>query len=229
MKKIGIIGGLGPESTIDYYRMICRTYREKTNGRYPELIIYSLNFTDFPCTGSDAGLDKVTGWLEGAVMALHKAGADFALISANTPHIVFPEVRARAPIPMISIVEATCRRAQSMGLKRVGLLGTRTTMNGDFYRQVFDSMNIAIVIPHDAEKEYIHDKISTELMYNTILEQTRQDFLFIVQRMVKEDSIDGLILGCTEIPLLLTEDAFGIPFLNTSEIHARAAVEFSLL
>jgi aspartate racemase len=228
VKKIGIIGGLGPESTIDYYRIICQAYRKKTDGQYPQIIIYSLNFKDFPCTGSSAGLEEITEWLTSAMHALHRASADFALIAANTPHIVFDEVKKRSPIPCISIVEETCRVACSMGLKRLGLFGTKTTMGAHFYQNVFSPHGIAIVVPHDVEKEYIHDKITTELMYNTVFETTRQDFLAIVERMVREDSIDGLILGCTEIPLLLTQDACGIPFLNTTMIHALAAVEFSL-
>ncbi|MBN2619992.1 amino acid racemase [candidate division WOR-3 bacterium] len=228
MKKIGIIGGLGPESTIDYYRIICQNYRERTGGQYPHVIIYSLNFMDFPCTGSPAGLDDIATWLVQAAQTLHKAGADFALIAANTPHIVFDEVEKRSPIPCISIVEETCRVACSKGLKHPGLLGTRTTMEAHFYQNVFSAHGINIVVPRDAEKEYLNDKITGELMYNSILETTRQDFLTIIERLVREDSIDGLILGCTEIPLLLTQDAFGIPFLNTTLIHALAAVDFSL-
>jgi aspartate racemase len=228
MKKIGIVGGLGPESTIEYYRILCATYRVQTGGQYPELLIYSLNFTDFPCTGSQAGLDEVAGWLHHAIQALSDAGADFAIIAANTPHIVFDEIQERSPIPLLSIVEATCQEAHTRGLKRVGLLGTITTMNGHFYPAVFKKKDIAIVVPNDAEKEYVHDKLASELMYNRIEERTRQDYLTIIKRMVDEEAIDGLILGCTEIPLLLTKDEFGIPFLNTTMIHAKAAVGYCL-
>jgi len=227
MKKMGIIGGLGPESTIEYYRIICQLYREKSSGKYPELIIYSLNFMDFPCTGSSAGLDQVESWLTRAIQSLHQAGADFALIAANTPHIVFEQVQKSSPIPLISIVEETCRTANEKGLKRLGLFGTITTMNGHFYQQVFEKKNITIILPNDAEKEYIHDKLSNELMYNKVIDRTREDYLTIVKRMVDEDSIDGLILGCTEIPLLLTQDEYGIPFLNTARIHAEAAVVYA--
>jgi aspartate racemase len=229
VRKIGIIGGLGPESTIDYYRIIYQTYREKTKGQYPQIIVYSLNFKDFPCTGSSAGREEVTGWLIDAAQALHRAGADFALIAANTPHIVFNEVIKQSPIHFISIVEETCRVARNLGLRRVGLIGTRTTMDAHFYQDVFSAQGITIIVPNDAEKEYIDNKITTELFYNTVLERTRQDFLIIIKRMVDEDSIEGLILGCTEIPLLLKQEAFGIPFFNTTNIHAIAAVEYSLL
>lgn len=228
MKRIGIVGGLGPESTIDMYRIITRTYLEKTHGQYPEVIIYCLNLKNFPCLGLSTGLHDIAEWLLKAVHALQSAGADFALIAANTPHIVFNRIEKLVSIPLLSIVETTCQVAKEKGIKRTGLLGTLTTMNASYYQEVFTRSNIEIVVPNDAEKEYIHDKLVTELVNNQIVEQTRQDFLAIIKRMIDEESIDGLILGCTEIPLLLAQDEFGIPFLNTTMIHAKAAVEYSL-
>ena len=228
MKRIGIVGGLGPESTIDMYRIITETYRKETDGQYPEVIIYCLNLKNFPCLGLKTSVEDIAHWLSKALHGLQRAGADFALIAANTPHIVFNEIKNQVTIPLLSIVESTYRVAKDRGITRVGLLGTLTTMNAHYYQDVFEKNGIEIVVPGDAEKEYIQDKLVTELVNNTVVEQTRQDFLTIVKRMIDEHAINGLILGCTEIPLLLTQDEFGIPFLNTTRIHAEAAVAYSL-
>ncbi len=225
MRKIGLVGGLGPESTIDYYRTLIKLHREKTGGRIPEIVIYSLSLQDFPPISQK---DEVVQWLLGAIKALHQAGADFALVTANTPHIVFDELRALTPIPLLSIVEETCRVAREKRLSRVGLLGTKVTMSSDFYPRTFSAHDITVVVPSKDEKDYIDDKLTSEIIHNKINDKTRQGLLDIIARMVDEDNIEGVILGCTELPLILTEDAFGIPFLNTTRIHAESAVRFCL-
>ncbi len=228
MKKIGIIGGLGPEATIDYYRIIIDSYRKRQNGNHPEIIIYSVNMHEFCFKTKHEEYDKVIGWLVNAVKSLHKAGADFVLISANTPHIVFDEVKALSPIPMLSIVEETCNVAEKMGLKKVGLMGTKTTMSADFYQKVFSKKGISIVVPDEHEQDYIDEKLFTEIAFSKIVEETRQGLLSIVKRMTENKSIQGMILGCTELPLILAKDEFGIPFLNTTKIHAESAVDYCL-
>jgi aspartate racemase len=228
MKKIGIVGGLGPEATIDYYHIIIDLYREKTKGTFPAVIIYSMDIKEFSCIVKTEEMDRIAEWLGSAVQSLHKAGADFALIASNTPHIVFDKVQAISPIPMLSIVEVTCRVAQRLELEKVGLLGTKTTMSSDYYQKVFSQKGISIVVPDLKAQDYIHNKLVTEIMFNKIIEDTRKELLRIVKEMIDSASIQGVILGCTELPLILTKDEFGIPFLNTTKIHAESAVRFCL-
>lgn len=226
MKKIGIVGGLGPEATLDYYRIIIDTFERRQKGMYPVVIIYSLNITEFPHV--DKERDKLIHWLINAVNSLYKAGADFGLIAAGTPHVVFDDVKALSPIPLLSIVEATCTVAERLKLRKVALLGTKITMSRDFFQKVFSEKGISLVVPTKQEQNYINTKLFTEIMFNTIVEDTRQGLLKIVKRMRDHESIEGVILGCTELPLILTKDEYGIPFLNTTRIHAESAVDYCL-
>ncbi len=228
MKKIGIIGGLGPEATVDYYRIIIESYREKTKGSFPAIIIYSLDIKELSCMVKTDERDRIAAWLADAVRSLHRAGADFALIASNTPHVVFDKVKELSPIPLLSIVEETCKAAVHMGLKKLGLMGTKVTMSNTFYQEVFSKKDISIVVPGEQEQDYIHKKLVNEIMFNKIVEETRNELLKIIKRMVENASIQGLILGCTELPLILTKDEFGIPFLNTTKIHAESAVKYCL-
>lgn len=228
MKKIGIVGGLGPEATIDYYRIIIELYRKKQNGNFPEIIIYSLNMKEFFDILKNKERNEIIDWLNKAVKSLQNAGADFAIIASNTPHFVFDEVKALSPIPMLSIVEETYKVVEKLDLKKVGLLGTKFTMSSDFYQKVFAKRDILIVVPNEQEQKYIQEKLWTEIMFNKIIEETRQELLKIVKRMIDSASIQGLIVGCTELPLILTKDEFGIPFLNTTRIHAESVVRYCL-
>lgn len=229
MKRIGIIGGLGPEATIEYYRIITGEYRSRApGGDYPTIIIHSVNLTEIVAMAEAGDWPGITDWLAAAVAALARAGADFALVAANTPHIVFDDLRARADIPMISIVEETARVAQGRGLGRLLLLGTKFTMQGTFYQKVFSRGGIELFVPETAEQLYIHDKLLGEIGLGRIVDDTRRELLAIVDRARNRSGIDGVILGCTEFPLILTGDAFGLPFLDTTRIHAESAVRYSL-
>ncbi len=227
MKKLGIIGGLGPESTIEYYRLIVDLFLKRTN-RFPELIIYCVDLKRYGHLLNKEKRNEQIQWLVKAVQALHQAGADFAIISANTPHLVFDEVASRVAIPMLSIVEVTCYEAKRLGFKKVGLMGTMTTMSSDFYERVFQKEGIEIIVPDSQEKEYIHKKLVSEIIYGNFYNETRQGLLKIIKRMIDEEHIEGLILGCTELPLILTKSEFGIPFLNTTKLHTESAVNFTL-
>lgn len=226
MKKIGIVGGLGPEATVDYYRIIVDSVRKRQKGMYPEVIIYSLNIREFP--NIDLERNKLVDWLVNAVKSLERAGADVGLIAAGTPHIVFDEVKAVSPLPLLSIVEETCKAVDQLRLKKVGLLGTKITMSRDFFQRVFSKKGISIVVPNEQEQDYINKKLFTEIMFHNIVEDTRQGLLRIVKRLVESESIEAVILGCTELPLILTKDEYGIQFLNTTRIHAESAVDFCL-
>ena len=227
MKVLGIVGGMGPESTIEYYRTIIALYRErKTDGSYPRLIINSIDLKkgmDFIATNNLAGaaehlLDEI-GRLAGA-------GAEFGLIAANTSHIVFDEVASNSPIPLISIVEASCAAAKARKLKKLGLFGTRFTMQGTFYPKVFSREGIELAVPEVKDQEYIHDKYLNELVRGKFFHGTRTELLAIVDRIKDKIGIDGIILAGTELPLILHDPTHdGIPFLDTMKIHAQAAVD----
>jgi aspartate racemase len=226
MKTLGIIGGLGPESTIDYYQRIIALYRERTgDGSYPEFIIKSVNLTkglDFMEAGDLAGM---AAYLLEGIGKLADAGADFALISANTPHIVFDEVASKSPIPLISIVEATSAAVEALGLKRLALFGTRYTMQATFYLKVFLHEGIELLVPEPNDQDYIHDKYMNELVPGKFLPETRAALLAIVDRMRAKSDIDGVILAGTELPLILRDvEHDGVPFLDTTKIHCEAAV-----
>ena len=227
MKRIGILGGMGPESTVDYYKLIIQAFHEnQADFNYPDIIIYSVNLAELMNILATKDWERLTEWLVEKVGSLHKAGAEFAVIGSNTPHIVFNGVSARSPIPLLSIVEETCKHAQKRGVKKLGLLGTRLTMESDFFSKPFGDKHMAIVVPEKADQELIHHRLFSEIELGIIKESTRNELLTIVKKMIDTHSIDGLILGCTELPLILDKDQFGIPFFNTTAIHVESIVNF---
>jgi aspartate racemase len=225
-KTIGIIGGIGPESTIEYYRLILAGYLErKPDGAYPAIVINSIDMQRLLGLIAANDLAGVTEYLVREIARLSRAGVDFALMAANTPHIVFDEVHSRVGTPLISIVEATCEAAKAMGMKKPGLFGTSFTMQGRFYPDVFTREGIALAVPSRDEQTYIHDKYMGELVLGVIRPETREGLLGIVDQMREREGIDGLILGGTELPLILREPAHrGIPFLDTTRIHVARAL-----
>ena len=226
MKTVGIVGGIGPESTIEYYRLIVSGYRERTqDGSYPPIIINSINMTKMLEMIGANELSEVTDYLVGEVQKLEKASAEVAVLAANTPHVVFDEIQRRSPIPLISIVEATCEVAKALGLKKLGLFGTRFTMQGRFFPDVFSRENIRLVVPQGDEQTYIHDKYMGELVKGILLPETRERLLKIVDRMKDQEGIQGLILGGTELPPILRDVSDRhIPFLDTTRIHVDSIV-----
>ncbi len=233
MKRIGIIGGIGPESTADYYRRIIDLFKARADGlTYPEIVIFSANLGELIRLQDEATAsgdwNRFIAWLSERVAALHAAGAQFGAIGSNTPHIVFDAVQARSPIPLLSIVAATCRHARALGVRKLGLLGTRLTMSADFYTDLFRRHAMELVVPEAAERDRIQHLLFTEIELGILRDETRQELLAMVKRMIDTHGIEALILGCTELPLILPEDAFGIPFLNTTAIHVQAIVEHCL-
>jgi aspartate racemase len=226
MKTAGIIGGIGPESTIEYYRLIIALYRErKTDGSYPQLIINSIDMQRMRTLIEANNLVDLTEFLLSEIRKLAGASSEFGALSANTPHLVFDALRRRSPIPLISIVEVTCHAAKAGGLKRLGLLGTRFTMRARFFHDVFAQSGMTLVVPAAGEQDYIHDKYMNELVNGVFLPETRQGMLAIVERLKVEERIDGLIMGGTELPLLLGGSTnAGIPLLDTSRLHAEEIV-----
>jgi aspartate racemase len=228
MKKIGLIGGIGPESTLDYYRRIIRAFQERKSADYPEIVIYSANLTEILKLMEGKHWDALTEWLLHRIEALRKAGAQFAAIGSNSPHVVFDAVKPRSSLPLVSIVEATCNKAQELGVKRLGLMGTAFTMQADFFQNPFSMNGMSVVVPEPEDQNLIHRRLFTEIELGIIKDSTRDELLAVAKRMIDRHGIEALILGCTELPLILTQDEFGIPFLNTTAIHAEAMVLYSL-
>ena len=227
MRTIGMIGGLGPESTIDYYRSIITRYRARLPAAgYPHIIINSLD-VDKGLAMLDADrLDELADYLAAGVELLVRAGADLGFIAANTPHLVFDGVQRRSAIPLLSIVRAAADRARALGLKKVGLFGTGFTMRASFFPKELQRAGIDLVMPTESERDFIHKKYIGELLNNQFLPETRNEILRIAHRMKSEDSIEAVILAGTELPLLLRDSGnTGIEFLDTTMIHVEAIVD----
>jgi aspartate racemase len=226
VKTLGIIGGIGPGSTVDYYQTIIELYRSrKGDGSYPPILINSIDVQRVLATVGTGELKALTDWLLTELHKLARGGADFAIMASNTPHIVFDDLERQSPLPLISIVAETAAVASSRGLKRLALFGTRFTMQGTVYRNIFAGQDMVVVPPEPANLDYIHEKYMSELVGGVFLPETRAGLLAIVDRMAEQNGIDGVILGGTELPLILRDPAHnGIPLLNTTRIHCDAAV-----
>jgi aspartate racemase len=227
MKTLGIVGGIAPASTIEYYRLLVAGYQARIpDGSQPAVIINSIDMqTMLRLIGADA-LDEVTAYLGGEVDRLARAGAEIALFASNTPHIVFDRLQRASPVPLVSIVEAAFAEATARRLTRVGLLGTRFTMQGPAYPSVFTARGITLVVPDERDQEYVHRKYMGELVRGDYRPETRADVLAVVGRLRERHGIDGVILGGTELPLLLRDvEDVGIPFLDTGKIHVEAALD----
>ena len=224
-KRLGIVGGIGPESTIEYYRLVLSAYAEsRGDGSAAAIVIHSIDVRKMlGLIATDR--QSTVEYLLDALDVLAAAGAELAILGANTPHIVFDELQRRCKIPLLSIVEATRDHARALGFRRVGLLGTRFTMQATFYPAVFAASNIAVVTPSTEEQEIVHKKYVGELLNNIFLPETRTAMVAVIEHMKRRDGIEGVILGGTELPLLLKdEQVAGLPLLDTTRIHARAAV-----
>jgi aspartate racemase len=226
MRTLGLIGGVGPESTVDYYRQLVSGFREKAGGTYPPVIINSVDLKRLLDWMAENRLDLVADYLAQEIQKLERAGADFAALASNTPHIVFEELQRRTELPLLSIVDATARRVQQLGMTRVGLFGTRYTMQARFYPDTFARQGLTLVLPDTNEQAFIHEKYLGELLNDQFLPETRAAMLEIAGRLQKEQSIEGLILGGTELPLLLRDEQYsGLRTLDTTRIHVAELID----
>ncbi len=227
MKKIGLVGGMGPESTVEYYQGIINAFKvESEELNYPDIIIYSVNLSKVLGLMRASDNQGAMSYLFEKLKKLEVAGADFVAMTANTPHLFFNELAETINVPMLSIVEATGREARRFDLRRPGLLGTGFTMNNTFFADVFRKLGMEIIVPEKSAKEYIDAKLFSEIELGIFKEETREGLLQIVKNMKQSNDIDGIIMGCTELPLILPENSYhGLPVLNTTEIHIREIVE----
>jgi aspartate racemase len=227
MKKIGIIGGLGPEPTIEYYKIITSRFRKSPTG-YPRIIIYSMDVDELADRFESEDWAAIHGLLREGIDAIHRAGADFGLIAANTPHIVFDDIAGDAPIPLLSIVTATLDAVRDRGLSKVGLLGTKFTMRSDLFQKELVPAGVEVVVPGREDQEYIQHKIYNEMTVGTFTDDTRAGLLGIIEKLKMESAIEGVILGCTELPIILDREEFGLHFFDTTRIHAERAIAYCL-
>ena len=226
MKKIGIVGGLGPESTLDYYRGIIDAFKPtyETLG-FPEIAVESVDLRSFTEQAQGGEWDRIAAMLIDRFEILRRGGADFGAIASNTPHRVFDQVQKGTTLPLLSIVEATRDHALQLGAAKLCLLGTGFTMRSDFFQRTFRKAGIEVIVPNQEEIEYIQDKIFSEIEFGTIKEDTRAGFLRILRRIETEQQIEAVILGCTELPMLLKPEDFSLHYIDTTAIHIAAIVD----
>ncbi|WP_048149061.1 aspartate/glutamate racemase family protein [Palaeococcus ferrophilus] len=224
MKKIGIIGGTTPESTCYYYRKYIEISRERFGPfTFPELIIYSINFEEFK--NNPRGWEGRTEILINAAKALERAGAEIIAMSANTPHIVFPEVQRAVSVPMVSIIDALIEEIKRRGVRKVLLLGTKTTMTADFYRNALQEAGLEVVVPGEEEIDRIDGIIFGELAFENL--KSKPYLIELVERYAKEKGIGGVILGCTELPLAIKQGDVSVEVFDTAAIHMRKLIELA--
>jgi aspartate racemase len=225
MTTVGLVGGLGPEATVDYYRRLIRAWEEVAPGSAPSLVIDSL---DAQHGLSLAANDRAgyVAYLLGSLRRLSGADVDFAVLTANTPHLVFDELAAQSPVPLLSIVETCAAEASRRGLTRLGLLGTRFTMEAPFFAEVFARHAITVVSPGERDRVALHHLYVVQLLRGEFREETRRELIAMVERLRDNEHIDGVILGGTELPLLLREETIaGLPTLDTTALHVAAIIE----
>jgi len=227
-KKIGILGGMSPESTVEYYQYITRTYTERFGDYgYPEVIIYSVSFQPYVDWPNQDRWDLVAQGLSEAAIKLEAAGADLIVIATNTMHLVFDQVQANVTVPMLSLLDAVGDTILARGIETVGLLGTRFTMEKAFYQDALTRKGITILTPGEQDREYVNAVIYDELVAGQIRAESRAEYVAIIKKLA-ERGAEGIILGCTEIPLLVGEDDAGMPLFDTTVIHAEAALNYAL-
>ena len=225
MKKIGILGGMSYESTIKYYDLILQNYYNSYNDyNYPEILIYSLNFQkviDFEL-GNDTA--KYVDYLMSGINSLQNGGADFIIMAANSPHAVYDDLVQKAEIPILSIVEATAEKALEMRLNKLLLIGIKFTMQSSFYQRIFENSNMQVITPEDIEQDLIDQIIFDELVIGKFKNESKQELLNIINNY----KVDGVILGCTELPLILHKKDTSIKLLDTIEIHIEATLKYAM-
>jgi aspartate racemase len=227
-KRIGILGGMSPESTVAYYEYITRTYIQRFGDYgYPEVLIYSVSFQPYVDWPNQDRWDLVADGLSQAAQKLAAAGADLILIATNTMHLVFDEVQARVEVPMLSLLDATAEAILARGFHTVGLLGTRFTMEKGFYQDALARQGISTLVPDADDREYVHRVIYDELVAGQIRNESRAGYVAVIRKLV-ERGAEGIILGCTEIPLLVDEASAGVPLFDTTQIHAEAALTYAI-
>lgn len=227
-KTIGLLGGTTPESTIEYYRYITGEYtRRHGDYGYPQVLIYSVTFQEFMDWGRGGRWELVTAKMVEAFEALRRAGADFGLMTANTPHVVFDEVARGTSLPLVSIVEATVEAVSRAGARRVGLLGTETTMNASFYPDALGARGVSTLVPDAEDRKALSRIIYDELARGEVRPESKHEFLRVIGEL-QDRGAEGVLLACTEIPLIVGPDDATLPLFDTMRIHADEALRIAV-
>ncbi len=229
MKTIGLVGGMSWESTLEYYRILNETTKQRLGGFHSaKCILYSVDFEEIEKLQHKGHWEEATKIMVDAAQRVERAGADFILICTNTMHKMADEVQANIGIPLLHIVDATAEKIKVQGMKKVGLLGTRFTMEEEFYRgRLEEKHGIEVLIPDEKERQDIHDILYTELCMGEIKKLSQDRFRHIIGNLVSRGA-EGIILGCTEIPLLVKQEDYDLPLFDTTAIHATKAVEYAI-
>jgi aspartate racemase len=226
MRAVGIVGGIGPESTVYYYQRIIKEFQKRTKSKiYPTINIISIDMTEMLYYEENREYDKLVGMLKNAVDNLQRAYSDFAVIASNTPHVVFERLETVTTIKLISIVESTCEYIQKRGYKKALLTGTLYTMQENFYEKYAKKYDFDLIVPCTETMVDIQDVIFPELEEGIIVPEKKKKYINIVESYKKEKVIDCVILGCTELPLMITDKDISVPTINTSEIHVQKIVD----
>jgi aspartate racemase len=219
---------MSPESTIEYYQYITRSYTAQYGDyAYPEVLIYSVSFQHYVDWPEQERWDLVAQGLSKAGQSLQAAGADFVLIATNTMHLVVDQVRAAVDIPVLSMLDVVAAACLEQGMSTVGLLGTRFTMEKSFYQDALARKGLKVLVPGAEDREYVNRVIYEELVAGEIVPESQAGFLSIIQRLAARGA-EGVVLGCTEIPLLVHQEDVDLPLLDTTVLHAQAALGLAL-
>ena len=224
---IGLIGGIGPASTLDYYVGILKGYMDKTGtDHYPEIFIHSIDMTELISFIEQDRWDKVVSKLVDSIKMLSDAGAEFAAIASNTPHLVFDEIAQRSPVPLISIVEETCKYIRKVGHKRVLTIGTRFTMRSGLYTKPLTECGVTSLLPYADDQERIYALFFPNLENGIVVPEDKEQMLALVSRIIREQVADSLLLGCTELPLMIKPEDVSVPTIDTMQIHIESIVNY---
>jgi len=229
LKTIGLIGGMSWESSLEYYRILNETTKSKLGGLHSaRSIMYSVDFAEIEALQHQDRWDEAAQLMVAAAQSLERAGADFVVICTNTMHKLADQIQSNISIPLLHIADATAERVQAAGLRKIGLLGTRFTMEHDFYKgRLIDKHGLAVITPDNEDREAVHRIIYDELCLGVVKQESREQYIGIMEKLV-EGGAEGIILGCTEIELLVHDGDSRVPLFPTTRIHAIAAVEYAL-
>lgn len=229
MRKLGIIGGMGLESTIEYYKKIMYQYQKhnKQDG-FANIVIDSVNIFDMLKFCKEKDYIGLKDFLLKSVNNVYSAGAVFCAIASNTPHIVFEELEKVSPIPLLSIVDETFKEVKKQDCTIVGLIGTKFTMQEDFYKNIFAQNDIQIITPKEIDQKYINQKIFEELEFGIVKNETKDNFIKIINELKIQYNLNGIILGCTELPMIVKKEDIDVKVFNTTDIHINSIVKYML-
>ncbi len=226
MKKLGILGGMGPESTLLYYKEIASRFQAReSHGAFPSLTIECVNMYEMLGYCFSGQYEKLTQYLLKGIRNLEASQVDFIILASNTPHIVFDQLQKESNVPLLSILEPTFKAVKSQGLKKVAWLGIRFSMEEPYFRKIFTQNDIEVAIPNAEERAYIDTVISKELEFGIVKEESKANIDHILQRLITEEGIQGVILGCTELPLMYTHSSLPIPTFDTVEYHIQGIID----